>query len=491
MQTTDKQVLEFGIEGKSAMEALDKLEQKAKDLRKELKEIEQTDPLGKKSDRWKELRQEMNQVETTIRAVKKEFDIATATYGQMEKQVRTLSKELKTLAPGSAEFVAKTAELNKVKTRLEEVKKEVDGTSKALEESQKAAAAFQKKLLESKDSGLTYSELGQKVELLKKKLAELPVESQEFIDTSKKLQQTKAAYDEVTRNVNGTTEALAKSSKEVAAFHKKLLETDDSKLTLDQLGQKAELLRKKLGELPVESQEFIDTSKKLQQTKTYYDNVKKSVDDVTTEINTQIKATKNSELSYGDLKKKVELLNAELKELKPGTEKFIAATKNLAQTQADLGKVEGDVKKISAEFKNGEKGVMGYISTFTTGFKGILAASGILWLLDTIISIGKVIFEDTAKFEKYEAVLTNAFTKPTKTAAEAKVAAQQASAAAKESMQALQDMAAKTIYGVEELTDGYVKMVNRGIYPTKKEMMAMADLAASRVKPLISTSKLF
>lgn len=482
MELNEKATVELGIEAKKGMAELEKMEDKAKSLRKELKEIEKDDALGKSSERWKQIRQELNQTETAIRAVKKEFDLTTATYGQMEKQVRVLTKELKTLAPGSAEFIAKTAELAKVKARFEEVKKEVDGTSKSLEESAKKVEAFQKKLLESKDQSLTYAELGQKVDLLKKKLADLPIESQEFIDTTKKLQQTKAVYDEVSKNVSGTTEALTKSAKAAADFEKKLLETEDSKLTFEQIGQKVELLQKKLGGLAPESQEFIDTSKKLQQTKTYYDNVKKSVDDVTKEINDQIKAAKNSELSYGELKKKVELLNAELKDLKPGTEQFIAATKKLAQTQADLGKVEDDVKKISKEFKNGESGVIGYIKTFTTGFKGILAASGILWLLDTIISIGKVIFEDTAKFEKYEAVLTNAFTKPTKTAAEAKVAAQQASAAAKESMLALQDMAAKTIYGVEELTDGYVKMVNRGIYPTKKEMMAMADLAASQGK---------
>ncbi|OZI08245.1 hypothetical protein BWI93_10280 [Siphonobacter sp. BAB-5385] len=482
MELNEKATVELGIEGKKGMAELGQLEEKAKALRKELKEIEKDDALGKQSDRWKQTRLELSQMETTIRAVKKEFDLTTATYGQMEKQVRTLSKELKTLTPGSAEFIAKSAELAKVKARFDEVKKEVDGTSKALEESAKKVEAFQKKLLESKDQSLTYAELGQKVDLLKKKLAELPIESQEFIDTTKKLQQTKAVYDEVSKNVSGTTEALTKSAKAAADFEKKLLETEDLKLTFEQIGQKVEVLQKKLGGLAPESQEFIDTSKKLQQTKQYYDNVKKSVDDVTKEINDQIKATKNSELSYGDLKKKVEILNAELKELKPGTEQFIAATKKLAQTQADLGKVEDDVKKISKEFKNGESGIIGYIKTFTTGFKGILAASGILWLLDTIISIGKVIFEDTAKFEKYEAVLTNAFTKPTKSAAEAKVAAQQAAAAAKESMLALQDMAAKTIYGVEELTDGYVKMVNRGIYPTKKEMMAMADLAASQGK---------
>jgi hypothetical protein len=385
MEVVDKAIVEFAVETKAGAQELQQYVDRAKELRQTLKEIEKDKSLGVASDAWKAAKVELQQVEAAAAKLKKEFDLSTATYGQMQKQITTLTKELKTLKPGTEEFIAKSAELTKVKAAFEEVRKGVDGTAKAI-------ADMEKRITESEDAALTFGELGTKVDLLTKKL----------------------------RTLNP------------------------------------------------ESQEFIDTTKQLQATKKYYDDVAKSVDNVTKEVNDQIKATKNSELSYGDLKKKVSLLEEDLRKLTPGTKEFIEATKQLKQAEKDLKGVDDEVKKIGKSMDDNQGFLGKFFSSFTTGFKGLLAASGILFILDALIQIGKTIFEDTAKFEMYESVLTNAFN-GSKTAA-------------KESMLAIQQLAANTVFSVDELTNGYVKMVNRGINPTKKEMVAMADLAASQGK---------
>ena len=86
-----------------------------------------------------------------------------------------------------------------------------------------------------------------------------------------------------------------------------------------------------------------------------------------------------------------------------------------------------------------------------------------------IIEFGKAVIDITAKFQKFEAVLT--------TALGSKSAAQSA-------MLEMQEFAAKTPFALEEAIGAYVKLVNRGIKPTKDEMTNLGDLASSQGKSL-------
>jgi hypothetical protein len=72
-----------------------------------------------------------------------------------------------------------------------------------------------------------------------------------------------------------------------------------------------------------------------------------------------------------------------------------------------------------------------------------------------------------AEFEKYEAVLTNTF---------------QSAEAGQTAMNMIKDFAAKTPFQLNQLTGAYVKLVNRGFVPTKKNMTSLGDLAASQGK---------
>jgi hypothetical protein len=80
---------------------------------------------------------------------------------------------------------------------------------------------------------------------------------------------------------------------------------------------------------------------------------------------------------------------------------------------------------------------------------------------------GEEIIQTTAKFEKFEAVLTNTFGDRGK---------------ARESFEMIKNFGANTPFQVDELTDSYVKLVNDGFKPTRKELTALGDIAASRGK---------
>jgi hypothetical protein len=80
----------------------------------------------------------------------------------------------------------------------------------------------------------------------------------------------------------------------------------------------------------------------------------------------------------------------------------------------------------------------------------------------------KGVVEATGEYERFNAVLTNTFG---------------SAAEAANSMKLLQQFSAKTPFQLNQLTDSYVKLVNRGFKPTEKELTKLGDLASSLGKP--------
>ena len=99
------------------------------------------------------------------------------------------------------------------------------------------------------------------------------------------------------------------------------------------------------------------------------------------------------------------------------------------------------------------------------------AGKGLLIGMTAIIAAGALlgagVIQNTATYEKQKATLTNTF---------------QSSDKAAKSMAMIADIAAKTPFQIDGLTDSYVKLVNRGFEPTRKQIMSMGDLAASQGK---------
>tara|TARA_R110000796_G_scaffold74629_8_gene167824 strand:- start:3452 stop:5062 length:1611 start_codon:yes stop_codon:yes gene_type:complete len=94
-------------------------------------------------------------------------------------------------------------------------------------------------------------------------------------------------------------------------------------------------------------------------------------------------------------------------------------------------------------------------------FGGILAGV-------SIAALGMEVIDTLAKFERFEAVLTNTFG---------------SNSQAKKALAEITDFAAKTPFAVDELTESYVKLANQGFTPTMLELTKLGDLAASTGKP--------
>jgi hypothetical protein len=82
-------------------------------------------------------------------------------------------------------------------------------------------------------------------------------------------------------------------------------------------------------------------------------------------------------------------------------------------------------------------------------------------------ALGVSVVETLAKFEKFEAVLTNTFGD---------------SSTAKKALSDITKFAKETPFEVDELTGAYVKLANRGVAPTMEQMAKMGDVASSTGK---------
>ena len=140
------------------------------------------------------------------------------------------------------------------------------------------------------------------------------------------------------------------------------------------------------------------------------------------------------------------------------TETFIIKLKDagviqrLEAIENKTGKAHGKVNALNGAFRV---------------FGGILA--GI-----SIAHIGGEVIDTLAKFERFEAVLTNTLG---------------SNSAAKKALGDITEFAAKTPFQVDELTDSFVKLANQGFKPSMDEMTKLGDLAASTGKPFDQLSE--
>ncbi len=103
---------------------------------------------------------------------------------------------------------------------------------------------------------------------------------------------------------------------------------------------------------------------------------------------------------------------------------------------------------------------------------GALAAGA--FAVSQVVDFGRAVVTTLADFEKYEAVLTNTFGDNAK---------------AKSVMQDITQLAATTPYSVSDLTEGFVKLQNRGMKPTMDMLTQIGDLAASQGKDFMQVTE--
>lgn len=109
-------------------------------------------------------------------------------------------------------------------------------------------------------------------------------------------------------------------------------------------------------------------------------------------------------------------------------------------------------------------GSMSSIGAIAGSIGGPVAA---VFAADRVFEFGRSVVDTLGKFQRFEAVLSNALG---------------SKSAAKAVLSDITAFAAQTPFEVDELTDSYVRLANRGFTPTMGQMALLGDLASSQGK---------
>lgn len=170
-----------------------------------------------------------------------------------------------------------------------------------------------------------------------------------------------------------------------------------------------------------------------------------------------------TEMSYSQLSAKSMQLRRELNNTSRAAnpEQWDLLNRELGQVETQMDKVRAGTRETGNEM-NGFKGMMDKVSF---AIKAFILIRVVDWLRD--VATGA--FNTRKEFAKYEAVLRNSL---------------QSSDRAARAMGMLRDLAKNTPFQLDELTQAYIKMINRGLNPTRAEIVKLGDTAASQGKSL-------
>lgn len=170
-----------------------------------------------------------------------------------------------------------------------------------------------------------------------------------------------------------------------------------------------------------------------------------------------------TEMSYSQLSAKSMQLRRELNNTSRAAnpEQWDLLNRELGQVETQMDKVRAGTRETGNEM-NGFKGMMDKVSF---AIKAFILIRVVDWLRD--VATGA--FNTRKEFAKYEAVLRNSL---------------QSSDRAARAMGMLRDLAKDTPFQLDELTQAYIKMINRGLNPTRAEIVKLGDVAASQGKSL-------
>lgn len=156
--------------------------------------------------------------------------------------------------------------------------------------------------------------------------------------------------------------------------------------------------------------------------------------------------------------------------------KLLPATKRLAaqvtRMSADFDRATGDVRRLDHQIalagQAAEKGGKS-MSGFMASFAGNVAANAVGHLTDKLREGAMFVVETGAKYETLRIALETTTGSASKAASE---------------FDRLQAFAAKTPFAVEELTESYIKLANRGITPTDRALTSFGNTASAMGKSL-------
>lgn len=140
---------------------------------------------------------------------------------------------------------------------------------------------------------------------------------------------------------------------------------------------------------------------------------------------------------------------------------IVAQLKEFNKAMSDL---KSEVNDVSSTISKSNNDSIASTKKMGSAFSEVGKTLASVFAVDQLINFGKKILDTTVEFQKMEAVLTTALG---------------SNSAAKAAMDQIVNFASSTPFQVNELTDSFVKLANRGFVPTMEQMKQMGDLASS------------
>ncbi|WP_080239054.1 hypothetical protein [Spirosoma rigui] len=187
-QTNEKVSITVLIEGDKARNELAVLEGEAKKLERALKEA----PKG--TQEWAELYKELGRNQDAQKALRQEVGLTGMTMTQLEREAKSLVKEMKNLTPGTEEYIAASGKLKEVNGRIVELRKDYKVLDDEIEKVTATTADWDD---ENKRATLTTKQLKEVAAQLGKEIDELVPGTKEHAAAVQKL-------DDVNKKVNTT-----------------------------------------------------------------------------------------------------------------------------------------------------------------------------------------------------------------------------------------------------------------------------------------------
>lgn len=215
----------------------------------------------------------------------------------------------------------------------------------------------------------------------------------------------------------------------------------------------------------------------------------KSASDFEREVSTGVQKTAQLEAAIEGLKQETKSLNTELR-AQARNVKTAADAAKYKQSQSDVKMLREEIKRLNQELANTSKrgqeatsimsrikgGFLGAFTGFSTGGgAGVQAASAVLGAINPALGVmagllGGVAtkaFNATSAWQGYSAALASSLGSQD---------------LANKNLSVLEDLAVKLPVGLNEVTESFNQLVNRGFKPTKDELANLSGFAAAQNK---------
>lgn len=288
-------------------------------------------------------------------------NVAPDTLGQRLRQVNDELKKIpKNIRESDEAAIALVAESERLKAALASVR----GLPPSVVEEVKLAVG-------------SYEALRQEIQRLDAEVKHLVPDTAEFIAKSKELREVEAEFKRVEKSIKGIQDIKFADG------------------SLESLNKQIKDLNDEIGKLAPDTEDFIAKSKKLSEVKAEYERVSQSIKG--------IPQPKFDNGSLGALKNRAAELRQEIdNRLTPGTQAFLDKMKELGLVNAEIHRVEGQIRQVTTAMNESRGAASGFSGLMQQAF-GVFLGGGLLGIVQTVVggvlSLGKSALKASADME--------------------------------------------------------------------------------------------